>query len=186
MFTTGYVIAMIGIALCVLLCGVGSAIGLYKTGTAAAGVLSENPKLFGKVMVLVLLPATQGIYGFIVALIASNQLATIQEALIVNEAVAGAGGMVAEGWAIFGAVLPMTVSGLFTGIFQGRSAVNCIYAVGKQETLGGKLILYPAMIEFYAILGLLISMILVNAVPPLNYLPIVTDPTVPAAVAALF
>ena len=183
MFTTGYVIAMVGIALCVLLCGVGSAIGLYKTGTAAAGVLSENPKLFGKVMVLVLLPATQGIYGFIVALIASNQLGSIQEVLAADAAVAGAGGMTAEGWAIFVAVLPMTVSGLITGYFQGRSAVNCIYAVGKQESLGGKLILYPAMIEFYAILGLLISIILVNAVPPLNYFPIVTEPATPAAAA---
>ncbi len=184
MFTTGYVIGMIGIALCVLLCGVGSAIGLYKTGTAAAGVLSENPKLFGKVMVLVLLPATQGIYGFIIAIIASGQLSTIQESLVMTEAVAGAGGMVAEGWAIFGAVLPMTVSGLVTGYFQGRSAVNCIYAVGKQESLGGKLILYPAMIEFYAILGLLISIILVSAVPALNYLPVVTEPAA-AAVRAL-
>ena len=135
MFTTGYVIAMVGIALCVLLCGVGSAIGLYKTGSAAAGVLGENPKLFGKVMVLVLLPATQGIYGFIIAIIASGQLTTLNEAIAkVAEAggIAGAGGMLAQGWAVFGAVLPMTVSGLVTGIFQGKAAVNCIHAVGKQ------------------------------------------------------
>ena len=68
----GYTIALIGIALCVLLCGIGSCIGLYKTSTAAAGVLSEDPKKFGKVMVLVLLPATQGIYGFIIGIIAPN------------------------------------------------------------------------------------------------------------------
>ena len=171
MFTTGYVIGMIGIALCVLLCGVGSAIGLYKTGSAAAGVLGENPKLFGKVMVLVLLPATQGIYGFIIAIIASGQLSTLTNAI---EAVEGVGGMAAQGWAILGAVLPMTVSGLVTGYFQGKAAVNCIYAVGKQESLGGKLILYPAMIEFYAILGLLISIILVSSVPVLGYVPVVT------------
>ena len=61
----GYSIAMIGVAVCVLLCGIGSCIGLYKTSTAAAGVLGEDPNKFGKVMVLVLLPATQGIYGFI-------------------------------------------------------------------------------------------------------------------------
>ncbi len=166
MFTTGYAIAMAGIALCVLLCGVGSAIGLYKTGSAAAGVLGENPKLFGKVMVLVLLPATQGIYGFIIAIIASGRLSALNESIT---SVAGAGGMAAQGWAFLGAVLPMAVSGLVTGIFQGKAAVNCIYAVGKQESLGGKLILYPAMIEFYAILGLLISIILVSAVPVLSY-----------------
>ena len=145
----GQIIGIIGVAVCVLVCGVGSALGLYKTGTAAAGVLGEDPKKFGKVLVLVLLPATQGIYGFIIGIIASSSLA--------------AGMTVWQGWALFGAVMPMALSGLITGIFQGKSAVNCIYAVGKQESLGGKLIIYPAMIEFYAILGLIISIMLVAA-----------------------
>ena len=144
---TGYIIGIIGIAICVLLCGIGSAYGLYKTGSAAAGVLGEDPKKFGKVLVLVLLPATQGIYGFIIGIIASSSLAEAMTA--------------AEGWALFGAVMPMAISGLVTGILQGKSAVNCIYAVGKQESLGGKLIIYPAMIEFYAILGLIISIMIV-------------------------
>lgn len=145
--TTGYVIGIIGIALCVLLCGIGSAIGLYKTGTAAAGVLGEAPDKFGKVLVLVLLPATQGIYGFIIGIIASSNL--------------GAAFTVGQGWALFGSVMPMAISGLVTGILQGMSAVNCIYAVGKQDSLGGKLIIYPAMIEFYAILGLIISIMVI-------------------------
>lgn len=143
---SGFVIGMLGVALCVLLCGIGSAIGLYKTGSAAAGVLGENPKKFGKVLVLVLLPATQGIYGFIIGIIASSSIADVTTA--------------AQGWALFGAVMPMAISGLLTGIFQGKSAVNCIYAVAKQDSLGGKLIIYPAMIEFYAILGLIISIML--------------------------
>lgn len=146
----GYVVALVGIALCVILCGVGSSIGLYKTGTTAAGVLGEDPKKFGKVMLLVLLPATQGIYGFIIALIASGSVSSAMT--------------LAEGWALFGAVMPMAVSGIVTGIFQGKSASNCIKAVGKQESLGGKLVIYPAMIEFYAILGLIISIILSSAV----------------------
>ena len=146
----GFVVAIIGIALCVILCGIGSALGLYKTGSAAAGVLGENPKKFGKVLVLVLLPATQGIYGFIIGIIASGSV--------------DAGLTLSQGWAMLGAVMPMAVSGLITGIFQGKSAVNCIYAVGKQDSLGGKLIIYPAMIEFYAILGLIISIMLIPLV----------------------
>lgn len=144
----GYTIAMLSIALCVLLCGIGSCIGLYQTSSAAAGVLSEDPKKFGKVMVLVLLPATQGIYGFIIGIIASG---------VIDPAVS-----VETGWALFGAVLPMMVSGLVSAIIQGKSASNCIYAVGKQESLSGKLIVYPGMIEFYAILGLIISIMLVG------------------------
>ena len=145
--SAGVAIAMAGVALCAILCGIGSSIGLFKTGSAAAGVLSEQPKKFGKLMVLVLLPATQGIYGFIVAIIAQGNVGAIASA--------------AEGWKLFGAVMPMAISGLVTGFFQGKAAVNCIRAVGKEESLSGKLIIYPAMIEFYAILGLLISILLV-------------------------
>ncbi len=149
-FESGFAIAMLGVAVCVLLCGVGSSLGLFKTGSAAAGVLGEDPKKFGKVMVLVLLPATQGIYGFIIGIIASSSVAPSLTP--------------AQGWALFGACLPMAISGLVTGILQGKTAANCIYAVGKQESLGGKLILYPAMVEFYAILGLIISIMLVALV----------------------
>ena len=146
----GYTIAMIGIALCVLLCGIGSCIGLYKTSTAAAGVLSEDPKKFGKVMVLVLLPATQGLYGFIIGIIASGSA---------NPAWTEA----STGLAFFATLVPMMVAGFVSAWLQGKSAANCIYAVGKQESLSGKLIVYPGMIEFYAILGLIISIMLVGS-----------------------
>ncbi|MCD8286932.1 MAG: V-type ATP synthase subunit K [Clostridia bacterium] len=142
----GYSIALLGVAICVILCGIGSALGLYKTGSAASGVLGEDPKKFGKVMVLVLLPATQGIYGFIIGIIASSSCVDTMT--------------VAEGLAVLCAVLPMALTGLLTGYFQGKTSANCIYAVGRQESLGGRLIIYPAMIEFYAILGLIISIML--------------------------
>ncbi|MCI8499923.1 MAG: V-type ATP synthase subunit K [Clostridia bacterium] len=144
---SGYAIAIIGIALCVGLCGIGSCVGLYKTGSAAAGVLGEDPKRYGKLVILVLLPATQGLYGFIIGIIASGGV--------------NADMSLAAGWAMFAAVMPMALTGLISGIFQGRTAANCIYAVGRQETLSGKLVLYPAMVEFYAILGLIISIMLV-------------------------
>ncbi len=144
---SGYAIAIIGIALCVGLCGIGSCVGLYKTGSAAAGVLGEDPKRYGKLVILVLLPATQGLYGFIIGIIASGGV--------------NADMSLAAGWAMFAAVMPMAITGLISGIFQGRTAANCIYAVGRQETLSGKLVLYPAMVEFYAILGLIISIMLV-------------------------
>ena len=146
----GQTIAMLGIAACVLLCGIGSCVGLFKTSSAAAGVLGEDPKKFGKVMVLVLLPATQGIYGFIIGIIASGTITSITSN--------------AQGWLMCGAVLPMAISGLVSAFFQGKSAANCIYTVGKQESLSGKLIVYPGMIEFYAILGLIISIMLVGQV----------------------
>lgn len=156
MFSVGYVIAILGIAFCVVLCGVGSGLGLYKTASAAAGVLSENPKKFGKLVVLMLLPATQGLYGFLVAILASNKLG----ALYAQEAAQ----MTMHGWAIFCACLPMAISGFVSAFFQTKAAVNCIHAAAKQDSLGFKIAMGPAMIEFYALLGLVISILVVLAI----------------------
>ena len=132
--------AIMGLALCAGLCGVGSAIGLYFTGSAASGVLAEDPKKFSKVLILVVLPATQGIYGFAFAIMGMGNLA--------------------KGASLFMAALPLTITGLISGIFQGKTAVGGIYAIAKNEALSGKLILFPAMVETYAILGLVVSILL--------------------------
>lgn len=155
MFTTGFVIAVIGIALCVLMCGLGSAIGLYKTSSAAAGVAGEDPKKFGGILtMLMLLPATQGLYGFVIAIMASNELAVLFNA---------AAATTAHGWAIFGACLPMALTGFISAFFQGKAAVNGIYAAGKQGSVGFKIVMGPAMIELYALLGLVISIMVLMA-----------------------
>ena len=141
----GQAIAILGLAICAGLCGVGSAIGLFKTGSAAAGVLTEDAKKFSKVMILVLLPATQGIYGFVMALVG-------QGAVTVDMSVA-------QGWAVFASVMPLAITGFISAIYQGKTSVSCIYAVAKDEKLSGKLIMFPAMVETYAIFGLVISLL---------------------------
>ena len=141
----GQVIAYIGLAICAAACGVGSAIGLFKTGSAAAGVLTEDAKKFSKVMILVLLPATQGIYGFVMALVGQGAVTPDMD--------------LAQGWAVFGSVMPLAITGLISAIYQGKTSVSCIYAVAKDEKLSGKLIMFPAMVETYAIFGLVISLL---------------------------
>ena len=42
----GTVIAVLGLALCMICCGIGSAIGLYKAGTAASAAIAEDEKKF--------------------------------------------------------------------------------------------------------------------------------------------
>lgn len=145
---TGEALAILGLAICAGLCGCGSAIGLYHTGSAAAGVLAEDPKKFSKVLILVVLPATQGIYGFVLAILGMGNIVAEMSA------VAGA--------KIFAAAMPLALAGFTSGIFQGKTAVGGIYAVAKNEKISGKLILFPAMVETYAILGLVISILLLS------------------------
>ena len=147
---SGQFIAYLGIALCVILCGLGSAIGLCKTGSASSAVLAEDGKKFGKVIVLTLLPATQGLYGFVVSIIASGQVTSLTT--------------MEQGWAIFGATMAIAIMGLLSAFYQGKTAAAGICAVGKNDTVSGKLMLFPAMIEFYAILAFVISIILLNGI----------------------
>ena len=98
----GQAIAILGLAICAGLCGVGSAIGLFKTGSAAAGVLAEDAKKFAKVMILVLLPATQGIYGFVMALVGQGAVTADMS--------------VAQGWSVFAAVMPLAITGFISAI----------------------------------------------------------------------
>lgn len=141
----GQAIAILGLAICAGLCGVGSAIGLFKTGSAAAGVLTEDAKKFSKVMILVLLPATQGLYGFVMALVGQGAVTADMS--------------VAQGWSVFASVMPLAITGLISAIYQGKTSVSCIYAVAKDEKLSGKLVMFPAMVETYAIFGLVISLL---------------------------
>ena len=149
---TGVTIGIIGLALTVLLCGFGSGLGLKATGKASAGVLAEDPSKFSKVMILTLLPATQGLYGFAIAIIGAIMCLPIG----VN---ATAAQITAQGWNILWACLPMMLGGAISAYLQGRTAAATIIAVGKRSEVS-KAFLFPAMIEFYALLGLAASVIL--------------------------
>ena len=141
------VIGILALALCMILCGTGSALALFKTGSAAAGVIGEDPKKYSKVFVLSVLPATQGIYGFVVALIGMSSLTSVDMT-------------VAQGLAVLFATLPMTLVGLISAYFQGKTSISAIQAVAKEDSISGKMILFPAMVETYAILALVITIML--------------------------
>ena len=142
----GKALGILGMAICMILCGGGSAYGLYKTGAAAAGVLAEDNKKFSKVLVLALLPATQGSYGFVLAFMKNGAVQGITE--------------MAAGWQMLVTLSILGITGMLSAVLQGKTAVSCIYAVGKNSEGSGKYILFPAMVEFYAILALVLGIII--------------------------
>jgi V/A-type H+-transporting ATPase subunit K len=150
MFQSQVVIAIFGAALCALLGCAGSALGVMYAGKAAAGVVSEKPDLFGKMLVLQALPGTQGIYGFLVAIL-----------VLVNTGILG-GNISADlnGWGYFFATLPTGLVGLISGIAQGKTAASAIHMTGKQPDASGKGITMTALVETYAILALLTSILM--------------------------
>ena len=66
--------AILGAALTVGLCCVGSAKGTGLVGEAAAGLVSEDPDKSTKCLILQVLPGTQGLYGFVALFIVLLQV----------------------------------------------------------------------------------------------------------------
>ena len=153
---TGNGWALIGAALAVILAGCGSAYGVGVAGQAAAGVVTEDPSKFAKVLVIQLLPGTQGIYGLLVGFIALSKIGLSRYGLL---GAASAELSVATGLMVMAACLPIGIVGLVSAIHQGKTAVASIGIVAKKPDQFGKAMLFPAMVETYAILALLISIL---------------------------
>ena len=150
----GIVYALLGAALAVFLAGAGSAVGVGIAGQAASGVVSEDPSKFAKDLVIQLLPGTQGIYGLLVGFITLSKLGLL-------------GGDILDltpqqGLLILAACLPVGIVGLISGKSQGQTAAAAIGIVAKKPEQFGKAMLFPAMVETYAILSLLISILAVT------------------------
>lgn len=153
---SGLFLALFGAALATTLAGIGSAIAVGKAGIAAAGVLTEDPSKFGKVLIFQLLPATQGIYGLLIGFLIISNVGLLGEPQQIS---------VAQGMLYFAASLPIAVGGLVSALFQGKCSIAGIATVNKRPDQMGKAILLPAMVETYAILALLISMLAVFGIP---------------------
>lgn len=143
----GLTFAALGAAMATIFAGIGSSKGVGMTGEAAAALTTEQPEKFGQALILQLLPGTQGLYGFVIAFL-----------IFLN---AGADTTLAQGLYMFMASLPIAFTGLFSGIYQGRVASAGIQILAKKPEHATKGIIYSAMVETYAILGFVISFLLV-------------------------
>ncbi len=155
----GVVFALTGAALAALMSGIGSAIGVGMAGEAAAGVVTEDPNKFGKVLILQLLPGTQGIYGLLIAFITLSQIGILGGNADIS---------VTKGLLYLAACLPMAFVGLWSAIRQARAAVSGIQLVAKRPDQMGKSMIFAAMVETYAILALLISILSITGIGSLN------------------
>ena len=148
----GVALAFMGAALTVALCCVASAKGTGMVGEAAAGLLCEQPEHFSKCLILQVLPGTQGLYGLVVWFFALFTMGAFS---------GGVQSMtVAEGATIFVSCLPMALGGWLSAIYQARVAASAINVVGKKPNDWSKGIILCGIVEFYAILSLLASILL--------------------------
>ena len=149
----GIGLAFLGAALAVGLCCIGSAKGTGLVGEAATGVISAAPEQFSKCMILQVLPGTQGLYGmvawffvlFVMGVFGGTGMQTLS---------------VAQGLTVFVSCLPIAFGGLLSAIAQGRVAAASINIVAKRPNESTKGIILCGIVEFYAILSLLATILL--------------------------
>lgn len=148
----GLALALFGSGLAAALCCVGSAKGTGTAGEAAAGLLSEDPSKFGKAMILQALPGTQGLYGIVIWFLAINQIGLL-----------GGNPMelsVMQGLQYFAACMPMALGGLLSAIAQGRVAAASIGILAKKPEHATKGMILCGIVEFYALLSVLASVLM--------------------------
>ena len=151
----GIALALIGAALAVGLSCSGSAIGVGTAGQAAASVLAEDPNNFSACLILQLLPGTQGLYGLVAWFFALMKLGFFSGSIALDLSLQ-------EGLMYFAACLPMALGGLLSAIAQGRCAADGARLVAKRPDQLSKSIILAIMVEFYAILSLLASFLMLN------------------------
>jgi V/A-type H+-transporting ATPase subunit K len=145
----GLYLAIAGAAIAVALSGTGSAKGIGIVGSAASGALSEDPKKFGKFILLVALPGTQGIYGFVMGFLTIQKIGLLTGQVVQLSTT--------QGLEVFFMNLPIAIAGLFSAIHQGKVCAGGVNLISKQEGEMGKALVMGVLVEFYAVLGLLVS-----------------------------
>ena len=141
----GLALALLGAGLAAVLSGIGSAKG--------TGLLCEDPSKFGKVLILQVIPGTQGLYGLVVWFFAIFRMGLLSGTLPQLT--------IAQGMQYFVACLPMALGGLFSAIAQGRVAAGSINILAKKPDDWSKGMVLCITVEFYAILSLLASMLMI-------------------------
>lgn len=149
-------VGYLGAAMAAFMAGIGSAVGIGIAGRSATGVLSEKPERYGALFLQVVLPGTQGFYGFVIAFFAMNKIAEFEGALGLMDSLA-----------IFSACLPIAFAGMLSAIHQGKTCASGILMTAKRPELAVKAgVLYAAMVEVYAVLGFLISLLILLGIGP--------------------
>ncbi|MEE0944594.1 MAG: V-type ATP synthase subunit K [Clostridia bacterium] len=152
MMNLGMFFALLGVAAAVVLSGMGSSKGVGMASEAGAAVIADDPSKFGKLLVLQLLPGTQGLYGLIVGVMVLLNVGILGGEPVTDTVV---------GLQYLMGCLPIALSGFFSARAQGRVCTTGVNLVAKRPEESSKAIVSASLIELYALLGFIVSFLVV-------------------------
>lgn len=145
--------ALIGGAIAAILGGIGSAIGILTASSVAAGIVTEDGEKFGKLLPIAAMPGTQGIYGFIAAVLV----------LIFFNVLGGSSTLTGrQGFSVFLACMPVAFLCLISAILQGKASAAAAGIVARRSEDSGKALIFPALVETYAVLSLIVTVLMLT------------------------
>ena len=147
----GYALGILGAGLAGFLACIGSAKGTGIAGEAGAGLVSEDPGKFGKAMILQVIPGTQGLYGLVIGFVALSKMGALDGSISLD---------FYTGLRYFMACMPIAFGGWLSAIAQGRVAAASINILAKKPNDWSKGMILCITVEFYAILALLVSFLM--------------------------
>ena len=154
----GDVLAITGAGLAVFMCGIGASLGMSIVQRAAAGLVSEQPDKYTRTLVFQLIPTTAALYGFVVAFLILQNMNMGAESAYATW----------NGAMVLAACLPIAVVGMVSSLAQARVCASAIMMLGKRPETYGRAITMAIFIEFFALLGLMVSVLAVLAIPTLG------------------
>lgn len=150
----GISLAVIGALFSIVLAGLGTLIGTFFVASGGAGLVSEKPKAFGPILLISALPSSQGIYGFLAAVLILQQAGLLgQELSLISYE---------SGMALLLASLPVGILGLISGTLQGKALQSGIRIIANNPSEVGKAVILGVLIESMAVFGLLLSILIIT------------------------
>lgn len=155
----GMVLALAGAGIAVTLACIGSAKGVGMASEAASAVVIDDPSKFAKLLILQLLPGTQGLYGFVVAVMIFLKIGVLGGSPDIS---------LTAGLLYFVAALPIGIGGYISAVAQARVAVTGMSIVAKKPAESSKAVISATLVEFYALISFISSFLMVMNIEKLG------------------
>lgn len=150
----GLALALFGAAIAVGLAGIGTIFGTAFVAGGGSGLLAKDAKLFGRILIFSAVPSSQGLYGFLIAVIISQNIGIF-------------GGEIpaltfAEGLGYLAAGIPVGILGFFSGAMQGKVLQAGLKVLITNPSESSKALILGVLVETMAVFGFLISFLMIS------------------------
>lgn len=150
----GINLAITGALISIFLSGIGTIVGTYFVASGGAGLVAEKAKSFGAVLLTSALPSSQGIYGFLAAVLILQQTGLLAGDLKNLS--------YSSGMSLLISSFPVGILGLISGILQGKTLQSGLRIVANNQSDVGKAVILGVLLESMAVFGLLLSILIIS------------------------